>query len=46
MAYFIWRIRNEVIRNDIWKYFILSESEIEKYLENLQRQGWVSYTIR
>lgn len=34
----------EVIQSDIWKYFILSESEIEKSLEEMQRRGWVTFT--
>lgn len=34
----------EVINNNIWNYFFLSKTEIEKLLEESQRNGWISYT--
>ena len=33
----------EIIENDIWDLFFLNNAEIEYYLEDLQRKGWITY---
>lgn len=32
-----------VLESEIWRFFILSDSEIEKFLEDSQRKGWLLY---
>lgn len=33
----------EIVKNDIWDLFFLTDNEIEYHLENLQRNGWIHY---